>query len=134
MEACNKTENARYISVNVRKSVTFFTSLESTCAWMLPWLQCTQNKTIPCARTEWAKDDTYRKTTVHMDFWYINYNIPSSYSFLLGICYLYDKIIHFIHQFYFIKQHFHSWYCWRKKLPFSYDWWMQGIKAPLLSF
>ena len=39
---------------------------------MLPWLQRTQNKTIPYAKTKWAKDDTYKNTQVHMDFLFIN--------------------------------------------------------------
>ena len=45
---------------------------------MLPWLQRTQNKTIPYATTKRAKDHTYKNATVQMDFLYINDKIPSS--------------------------------------------------------
>ena len=43
---------------------------------MLPWLQRTQNKTIPYATTKRAKDHTYKNATVQMDFLYINDKIP----------------------------------------------------------
>ena len=45
---------------------------------MLPWLQRTQNKTIPYATTKRAKDHTYKNATVHVDFFNINDKIPSS--------------------------------------------------------
>ena len=75
---------------------------------MLPWLQRTQNKTIPYATTKRANDQTYKNATVHMDFLYINDTII---RFYLGKSYLYDKIIHFINYSYCIKPHFYSWYC-----------------------
>ena len=66
---------------------------------MLPWLQRTQNKTIPYATTKRAKDHTYKNATVHVDFLNINDKIPSSLIirvYLDKYC-LYDQIIDFIH-------------------------------------